>query len=86
VEVAQRGVVVLDVKQEPRMLAELRIGAAKMKQLKRSDAVGIKPGRDDRRLRGSHVIRRIVKQDAVSRLREVEEENEQSDNKGPQEA
>jgi hypothetical protein len=77
---------VLDIEEEPRMLAELGVGTAKVKQLKRSNAVGVEPGGDDGCPRGSHVVCSVVKQNAVLCLREMEEEDEQSDNKGPQEA
>ena len=79
VKVAQSGIVAFDVKREPRMLAERRVGAAPVKQIKWSGAVGIEPGGDDGCPRGSHVVRRIVEQDAVSRLRKMQEEDEQGD-------
>lgn len=86
VEVAQRGIIAVDVERKPRMLAEFRVGTAPVKQFERSDAIGIEPGSDNRRLRGAHVVCRIVKQDAVLRLREMEEKDEQGDNQSPEEA
>jgi hypothetical protein len=86
VEMAQRSIVAVEIKRKPRMLAELRVGAAPVKELKGSDAVGIEPCGDDGCLRGTHVVRRIVKKDAALCLREVEQEDEQGYGEGPEEA
>lgn len=85
-EVAQRGIVAFGVSREPGMPAEFRIGFSTVKQLKGSGAIGIEPGGDNRRLRSAHVVGCIVKQDTVSRLRKMEEEDEQGNNQSPEES
>ena len=59
-------IVAFRVGREPGMPVELRVGFATVHQLKGSGAVGIQPGGDNRRLRGSHVVRCIVKKNTVS--------------------
>jgi hypothetical protein len=86
VEVAQPGIVIFYVKREPRMLSELRVGSMPTDQIERGSAVGIEPCRDNGSLRGSHIVRGIVKQDAVLRLRQVEEEDKQRYDQSTEEA
>jgi hypothetical protein len=55
-------------------------------QINRSFAVGIEPCGDNGRLRGPHVVCRIVKQDAVVSLREMEKEDRQEYDQSTEEA